>query len=81
LEECVQEDGADGKTFASLAVTITVTDLHQEKVTERILLQKRYHITEPLTTRNPEGFARAMSSAATRFSAALRNDLTQLRVR
>lgn len=78
VEECHQEDAADDKSFASMVVAVTVSDLRAEKEEERIPFQRRYDVKEPLKVRGPDGLAQAMSTAAARFSEALRGDLARL---
>lgn len=62
---------------ASLALNITLLDTNENEITKRVLFQKNYQATEPLTEKTPAGLAQAMSRAMEQLSARIITDVYQ----
>lgn len=62
VDEFVEWDSPEGWN-AVLAVTVTLMAADEPDVSKRILLQKTYRIEKPLTEKNPQGLAQALSRA------------------
>ncbi len=67
LEAFEERDNGKGRT-ASFAATVTLLDLSQKEISERILFQKLYRFEEPLAEAGARGLAQAMSRAVEKFS-------------
>jgi len=74
IEEFMQIDEEE-RTWASLIVDVTLSDLFEKIPAKRILLQKTYKIMEPFNERQPSEFAGAMSKAVEKFSRELIQDI------
>jgi ABC-type uncharacterized transport system auxiliary subunit len=60
---------------AVLSLTITLLDEKERELTKKVLFQKKYRFTEPFTEGTPQGYARAMSTAVSRFSGELMREV------
>ncbi|MCL4503052.1 MAG: PqiC family protein [Deltaproteobacteria bacterium] len=60
---------------ASLVLNITLLDTFQEEITKRVLFQKNYRATQPLTEKTPAGLAQAMSRALEHLSQQIVTDV------
>ena len=69
--EAAQEDGP----VAVVGVAITLEDRREADPVRRIVLQKRYRETEPMTGRTPADLAAALSRAMERLSRRMLGDL------
>ncbi len=62
---------------AVLAVSITLSDLSEAEITQRVILQRTYRHTQPMLEKTPTGLAQAMSQAMAAVSADLIRDVYQ----
>lgn len=62
---------------AVLAVSITLSDLNEAEVTQRVILQKNYRQIHPMLEKTPAGLAQAMSQAMAVVSANILTDVYQ----
>lgn len=62
---------------ASLVLNITFLDTSQTEITKRVLFQKTYRATEPMTEKTPAGLAQAMSRALAQLSPRIITDIYQ----
>ena len=62
---------------AVLAVSITLSDLNEAEVTRRVILQRNYRQTHPMSEKTPAGLAQAMSQAMAAVSANIIHDVYQ----
>lgn len=62
---------------AVLAVSITLSDLHEAEVTQRVILQRNYRQIQPMLEKTPAGLAQAMSQAMAAVSANIITDIHQ----
>jgi ABC-type uncharacterized transport system auxiliary subunit len=73
VEEFQEVDEPDGWK-AVLALTVTLLDVSQEELPQRVVFQKRYRASEPMSDKTPQGLAQAMSRAMEHLSARIIND-------
>ncbi|MGQ9921549.1 MAG: ABC-type transport auxiliary lipoprotein family protein [Desulfobacca sp.] len=59
---------------AVLAVSITLSDLNEAEVTQRVILQQNYRQIHPMLEKTPAGLAQAMSQAMAAVSAEILAD-------
>ena len=71
--EFQEVDAPDGWK-ASLALTVTLLDIHQEQLPQRVVFQRNYRVQEPLPEKTPQGLAQGMSRAMEQVSARIIND-------
>jgi len=76
VDEFLEIDSADTRT-AAITLSITLFDLSRTGVANRLLFQKKYQATEPITENTPTGLARAMSSGMAKLSAQIIHDTLQ----
>jgi ABC-type uncharacterized transport system auxiliary subunit len=62
---------------ASLAVTVTLLDVNQAEVPQRVVFQKHYQAQEPMFVKTPQGLAQAMSRAMEQVSGQIIHDIYQ----
>lgn len=74
IEEFVEEREAD-KWNVVLGMYVTLLDMSQPEVTNRVVFQKRYRVAEPIDRESPESFASGMSGAMARISALVMGDV------
>lgn len=74
VDEFLEWDTPEGWK-AVLAVTVALMDPQEPDVTKRILFQKTYRAEKPLTEKNPQGLAQAMSVAMGEVSMAMIKDI------
>ena len=74
IEEFMEIDEEE-RTWASLIVDVTLSDLFEKIPAKRIVLQKTYKIVEPFKEKQPPEFAEAMSKAVEKFSRELMQDI------
>jgi ABC-type uncharacterized transport system auxiliary subunit len=67
VDEFQELDEPDGWK-AGLALTITLLDVSQEELPQRIVFQKNYRAAEPMLDKTPQGLAQAMSQALRHLS-------------
>ena len=70
-----QETDEPGGWQASLALNITLLDLSRQELPQRVVFQKNYRTTEPLTEKTPQGLAQGMSRAMERLSGEIMADI------
>jgi cholesterol transport system auxiliary component len=75
VEEFVEAREANGWN-AVLGLNVTLLDLNQSDVTERVMFQKRYRVVQPIDGESPEFFATGMSAAMARISAQIIGDVS-----
>jgi ABC-type uncharacterized transport system auxiliary subunit len=75
--EDFQELDEPGGWQAVLGLTVTLLDLSQTKVPQRVVFQKNYREVEPMPEKTPRGLAQAMSQAMARLSARIITDTAQ----
>jgi ABC-type uncharacterized transport system auxiliary subunit len=63
-----QELDEPGGWKAALSLTVTLIDLSQEKLPQRIVFQKNYRAVTPMPEKTPEGLAQAMSQGMEQLS-------------
>jgi ABC-type uncharacterized transport system auxiliary subunit len=73
VAEFQELDAADGWQ-ASLALTVTLLDTHQEELPQRVVFQKNYRVLSPLPEKTPQGLAQGMSRAMEQVSARIITD-------
>lgn len=66
-----------GGPKALLALSVMLLDLTKKEMPQKVIFQRQYQYTEPLTEKASAGFARAMSKAMEAFSRQLITDLSQ----
>jgi cholesterol transport system auxiliary component len=71
----IQEVDQGAVWQASLALSITLLDTSQTEITKRVLFQKNYRATEPLTEKTPASLAEAMSRAMAQLSSQIITDV------
>jgi ABC-type uncharacterized transport system auxiliary subunit len=76
VEEFQELDEPDGWKGA-LAVNVTLLDMAQEEVPQRVVFQRNYRAVEPLPEKTPGGLAQGMSRAMEKVSAQIIADLFQ----
>jgi ABC-type uncharacterized transport system auxiliary subunit len=69
-----QEVDEPGGWKAVLAVTVTLLDVSQEELPQRVVFQKNYRAAEPMLDKTPQGLAQAMSRAMEQLSARIITD-------
>jgi cholesterol transport system auxiliary component len=74
VEEFLELDEPDGWQ-AVLAITVTLLDVNQEQLPQRVVLQKSYRAAVPMPEKTPQGLARAMSGALEQVSGQVIGDL------
>ena len=74
IEEFMEIDEEE-RTWASLIVDVTLSDLFEKIPAKRIILQKTYKFMEPFKERQPPELAKAMSKAVEKFSIELISDI------
>ncbi|HBE44052.1 MAG TPA: hypothetical protein DDW17_01030 [Deltaproteobacteria bacterium] len=74
LEEFYEKD-KEGSGNATITLYIVLLDQYEQEITNRIVLQKRYHIEEPLDEQSPKGLAQGMSSAMAKVSKQVIQDI------
>ncbi len=74
IEEFVGLGDKEGAK-AGLAANVTFLDTAQKQLPQCVIFQRQYQFVEPLTKKDPAGFAEAMSRAMERFSRQLITDL------
>ena len=62
---------------ASLVLNLTLVDTNATEITRRVLFQKNYQATEPMTEKTPAGLAQAMSRALAQLSPRIITDVYQ----
>lgn len=67
VNEFQELDEPDGWK-AALALTVTLIDVSQEELPQRIVFQKNYRAVVPMPEKTPEGLAQAMSQAMEQLS-------------
>jgi ABC-type uncharacterized transport system auxiliary subunit len=67
IDEFQELDEPDGWK-AALALTVTLVDVSQEELPQRIVFQKNYRAIVPMPEKTPEGLAKAMSQAMEQLS-------------
>jgi len=60
---------------ASLALSITLLNTSEHEITKRVLFQKNYQATEPMTEKTPAGLAQATSRAMAQLSSQIITDV------
>jgi len=73
VAEFQELDDPDGWK-ASLALTVTLLDVNQEDLPQRVVFQKNYRVLAPLPEKTPQGLAQGMSRAMEQVSARIIND-------
>jgi ABC-type uncharacterized transport system auxiliary subunit len=68
VEEFQELDEPDGWK-AVLALTVTLLDVSQEELPQRVVFQKNYRAVEPMPEKTPQGLAQGMSKAMEHLSA------------
>jgi ABC-type uncharacterized transport system auxiliary subunit len=63
---------------AVLSLEITLLDSRKTSIAEKVLFQKRYTMTEPMSEETPEELARAMSGAMSQASAAAISEVCRM---
>ena len=71
--EFQEVDAPDGWK-ASLVLTVTLLDLLQGDLPQRVVLQRNYRVQEPMPEKTPQGLAQGMSRAMEQVSARIIND-------
>jgi ABC-type uncharacterized transport system auxiliary subunit len=69
-----QEVDEPGGWKAALALTVTLLDVSQEELPQRVVFQKQYRTAEPMPAKTPQGLAEAMSQALEHLSARIITD-------
>jgi ABC-type uncharacterized transport system auxiliary subunit len=59
---------------AVLALTVTLLDVSQEELPQRVVFQKNYRAVEPMPEKTPQGLAQGMSRAMEHLSAQIITD-------
>ena len=62
---------------ASLVLNLTLVDTNETEITKRVLFQKNYQATEPMTEKTPAGLAQAISRALAQLSPRIITDVYQ----
>ena len=62
---------------ASLALSLTLLDTSENEITKRVLFQKNYQATEPMTEKTPAGLAQSISRALAQLSPRIITDVYQ----
>jgi uncharacterized lipoprotein YmbA len=75
--EDFQELDEPGGWQAVLGLTVTLLDVSQTKLPQRVIFQKNYRTMEPMSEKTPQGLAQAMSRAMARLSALIMADTAQ----
>jgi len=73
VEEFQEVDEPDGWK-AVLALTVTLLDVSQEELPQRVVFQKNYRAAEPMLDKTPQGLAQAMSRALEHLSTRIITD-------
>jgi len=76
VEEFLEEDSPDSWQ-AVLSLNITLMTENEPDISKRILLQKKYHATEPCKEKTPRSLAEAMSRAMSKISEMVITDILQ----
>ena len=71
--EFQEVDAPDGWK-ASLVLTVTLLDIQQEELPQRVVFQRNYRVQEPMPEKTPQGLAQGMSRAMEQVSARIIND-------
>jgi cholesterol transport system auxiliary component len=74
VEEFVEAKEAGGWN-AVLGLYVTVLDLKESDVTEKVVFQKKYRVVQPINGESPESFATGMSEAMARASVQIVGDV------
>jgi ABC-type uncharacterized transport system auxiliary subunit len=74
VDEFLEWDGPEGWK-AVLGITVALMAGSEPDVSERVLFQKSYWAEKPVTEKNPNGLAQAMSAAMADISAAVIRDI------
>lgn len=74
IDEFVEAKEVD-RWNAVLGLHVTLLDMKQSDVTEQIVFQKRYRVTQPISGESPDSFATGMSAAMARTSADIIRDV------
>jgi ABC-type uncharacterized transport system auxiliary subunit len=72
-----QEIDEPGGWKAALALTVTLLDVTQEELPQRVVFQKKYQAMEPMPEKTPQGLAQGMSRAMQQLSGRIINDTYQ----
>jgi ABC-type uncharacterized transport system auxiliary subunit len=72
-----QEIDELGGWKAALALTVTLLDVTQEELPQRVVFQKKYQAMEPMPEKTPQGLAQGMSRAMQHLSGRIINDTYQ----
>jgi ABC-type uncharacterized transport system auxiliary subunit len=72
--EDFQELDEPGGWQAVLGLTVTLLDLNQTELPQRVIFQKSYRAVEPMPEKTPQGLAQAMSQAMARLSGRIMAD-------
>lgn len=72
-----QELDEPGGWQAVLALTVTLLDVSQTELPQRVIFQKNYRAVEPMPEKTPQGLAQAMSRAMARLSDRIMTDTCQ----
>jgi len=73
VEEILETEDETGRR-AVLSLTVTLLDTSRTG-SQRLILQKKYHSSETIKDRSPEGFARAVSSCMAKLSSLIITDV------
>lgn len=76
VDEFLEIDSNETRT-AALTLSITLFDFSRSGAVNRLLFQKKYRATEPITDKTPTGLAQAMSSGMAKLSAQIIRDTLQ----
>ncbi|MHC1698387.1 MAG: ABC-type transport auxiliary lipoprotein family protein [Geobacteraceae bacterium] len=76
VDEFLEIDSNETRT-AAITLSITLFDFSRTGVANRLLFQKKYQATEPITDKTPKGLAQAMSSGMAKLSAQIIRDTLQ----
>ncbi len=77
VDEFLEIDNESTRT-AAITLSITLFDFSRAGLANRLLFQKKYQATEPLTERTPRGLAQAMSTGMGKLSAMIIHDILQV---
>jgi cholesterol transport system auxiliary component len=75
VEDFVETKEANGWS-AVLGLQVTLLDMTQSEVTEKVMFQKRYRVVQPIDGESPVIFAEGLSAAMARISAQIIGDVS-----
>lgn len=76
VEEFLESDDGERRS-AVLTLTVALSDISQPSFPGRLVFQKRYSFSEPMTDRTPDGLAAAMSKGMAKASERIIGDVYQ----